>query len=46
MEYRYEVLPDESVEINTNDDRYIVLTARDLEQFLAEIEDAAELILE
>ena len=42
MEYKYSVRPDESVEICTDDERYIILTARDLETLLAEIEDAAE----
>lgn len=46
MEYDYEVLHDGSVEINTNDDRYITLTAADLEKLLAAIEDEAELIFE
>lgn len=45
-EYEFEVLPDGmTVELNTNDDRYIYLTVHDLEELIESINDQAELIL-
>ena len=42
MEYEYNVRIDETVEIDTHDEKYVILTATDLLQLLAEIEDQAE----
>lgn len=44
-EYEYSVRTgDESVEINTNDDRYIYLTLHDLEELIEALNDEMELI--
>lgn len=44
--YEYEVRDgDSSVEINTNDDRFIYLTLHDLEELINALDEGSELIL-
>ena len=42
MEYEYKIRTDEIVEIDAHDWDYVILSATDLLQLLAEIEDKAE----